>query len=390
MKVLLIKLAEPVGKNMKATYMPPIGLWSIRDALQWWGHEVDVLDLHLDNGAFSGYKYKEPPDLIGISAQFSTQHRFYENMARWCRAMWPEARIVAGGFHAAAVPTPYGVDEVCRGAGETFFDPSGVPSLRPTAEDMGPYWEKSAPHDLRSITPRWMPVETSRGCGRDCEFCGVPRFWGKWKGCGVDVDHLAGQGIQELFIEDDNFAWNPHRATQMLDRFNWYNMVYSFPNGIEIKKALPLLESMKGCWRMSLPFETGSEYTAKLMRLGSKWMPHEEAVEAVKQVNGYGIESCGFFIIGYPGETTDDIKRTLDYANSLPLHDRHIYVATPYPGTRLYRLCREKGYLKYDGAELCDHLQYTEGMIDTPEWSGEEVVEIRNADREAAIARRKG
>ena len=80
----------------------------------------------------------------------------------------------------------------------------------------------------------------------------------------------------------------------------------------------------------------------------------------------------------------------MSYANSLPLDQRNIYIATPYPGTPLYSLCKKKGYLNSDGDALFEDLLYTKGLISTPEFSSEEIELIKKEDRERAMTRKAG
>jgi radical SAM superfamily enzyme YgiQ (UPF0313 family) len=135
------------------------------------------------------------------------------------------------------------------------------------------------------------------------------------------------------------------------------------------------------CWSLSIPFETGSERTAKLMSLGRKWMTREEGARLVGDINSKGIESVGFFIIGYPGETEDDVKITLDYANSLPLKRRFIYFATPYPGTKMYEKVKKEDWLIHGNGS------YKTPVISTDVLSVERLTELWRADREAALER---
>ena len=118
MRVLFIKLPEPAAPVMRRTYVPPIGLWAMRETIRATHQDwtVHVVDMHL--GA------ELPPgdyDLVGISAQFSTQHALYEELAATARRRWPRATVIAGGFHASAVKAPPGVDQVIHGSGEAYF-----------------------------------------------------------------------------------------------------------------------------------------------------------------------------------------------------------------------------------------------------------------------------
>jgi len=379
---------------MRQTFVPPLGLWAIRSTINrvdpdW---TVDVVDMHMgDELPDSDY------DEIGISAQFSTHHREYMAVAAQARARWPDARLIAGGFHAATSPKPYPDMEIVAGSGEAYFSRNPATWWMPRfgIKEIGRYWERGAPHDLQSRSSRWMPIETSRGCGRRCGYCGVRDFWGDWSGFDHSAleNHLgylvANMGVEEVFVEDDNVAWDRAHLEHVVGLFEKYGLKWSTPNGIDVRGMLPVLPSFRasGCWRLSLPFETGSSHTAQLMGLGKKFHPFEEALDVVKRVSGEGIATCGFFIIGYPGETLGDIERTLAYANALPLDQRNIYIATPYPSTRMYDVCVRNGWLRYRLPELYDRLTYTQGLIDTPEWTGEQVTEIRANDRAAAMIR---
>jgi len=387
MKILLVKLKEPTRPGQRACYMPPLGLWGMRAALRREGHECEVIDMHLGDEISGSW------DVIGISAQFSVQHDEYIQVVR--EARYHASHIIAGGFHAAAVPPPPGVDYVHKGPGE---DLTGLSYTAPdmTEAELSRYWERGAPHDLVSKSSRWMSIETSRGCIYGCGYCGVGKFWGGWRQLDRVVvhaylKHLSDDlNVDELFIEDDNAtrSGNLEDLLPELKRFYW-----SMPNGVRISDLSPaLLERMSaaGCWRLSLPFETGSRRTADLMNIGDKWLGQTESRALVADCRNNGIRTCGFFIIGYPGETFDDVMRTLDFANTLPLDDRHIYIATPYPGTPLYDLCKREGYLIADGPELYEALMYNRALIRTPWIEPEDLERIREEDREAAIARKLG
>lgn len=401
-RLLLIRLPEPAADTQKRCAMPPIGLWSMRtNIVKRLDGFVDVIDMHMGDDLDEALK-KDYYSHVGISAQFSIQHDDYVKVAKKAKATG--ASVIAGGFHANAVMPPAGVDWVANGWGEEWFAQHLGYTIRGEIEhpefsisEAYRYWEAGAPHDLRSKTERWMPFETSRGCVRHCKFCGINGVWENFRPFGLGwidryLKYLASKGITELFIEDDNAALIPGRFEQVLDLFQHHGITWSAPNGIEIRGMCKVLKKLKpsGCWRVSLPFETGIEETAQKMGIMDKWIKPKDAATLVKWLTGEGIETCGFFVIGWPGETLAEMQQTLDYANSLPLIDRHVYLATPYPGTALYEECKKRGFLVHDGPRLYRHLRYTEGMIKTKQWSAKQVEELRRKDREEALRRRGG
>jgi radical SAM superfamily enzyme YgiQ (UPF0313 family) len=397
MNILFVKLPEPRKPTQKPCYMPPIGLWSIaHNATAWAGAEVLTIDCHLDGDLTRLDRWlDEGWCIVGLSAQFSIQHDIYVEAAALCKERGVQA--IAGGFHAAAVPPPPGVGRVIKGEGETGLFPSRtfdeIDYPYPSADRMRPYWDRCSPHDLQSKTGRWMPVEFSRGCARHCGYCGVNRFWGPTRYYSREkiaayLDALVLEGFEEIFIEDDNFLASGENFRWILGELRQRGLWWSTPNGIYAKGVREHIRELagSGCWRVSLPFETGSESTARLMKLGDKWMSRPDAFELVYHLKAQGIKTCGFFIIGYPGETLGDMQRTLDYANSLPLDQRNISIATPYPGSPLYDLCAREGYLTRQGEDLYRDLLYTKSLILTDDFTPAQVDKLKKEDRDRAIS----
>jgi len=399
-RILLIKLREPTKPTQKSTYMPPLGLWTLKTFIERDpSYTVEVADEHTGDQAallWGTARY----DLIGLSAQFSIQHAEYVRSAK--RLMQSDAFVIAGGFHASAVPEPEGVKETWAGEGEPRFqrflnlagEPTG-PTCRIPDGALERYWNLAAPHDLQSKTQRWMSLETSRGCYLDCGYCGVRRYWGAWRPVPMDrilaqLDHLCSRGVEEVFIEDDNVNAVDDHFEAVVAALRERGLWWSTPNGISAHRLLGHTKRLAPlCWRVSLPFEAGSARSAELMGLGRKWMPFDKALSLVKALRGEGILTAGFFIIGYPGETLEDMQRTLDYANALPLDQRNIYIATPYPGTRLYERCIEEGWLAKKDEQLYDALLYTVGLVNTAEFKSEQVEQLKWRDRAAALARKQ-
>ena len=406
MRVLLINLKEPFKEKQIPCYVPPLGLWSIRAVAEQRTDmkiKVDICDMHI--GEDLNHFLKKDYDMVGISVKFSIQHSEYIRIANLIRQCFPYAEIVSGGFHASAVEKPEAVSRVIKGDGEILFnrewdgcEMNALPIPTFSKKEIKKYWKLKAPHDLESKTNKWMTIETSRGCNRRCSFCGVPNFWGNWRShtpAWVDyqLEYLVRKGIKEVFIEDDNVSLWKGRFIRIIESLNDYKLWWSTPNGIQVSTInnIDTLNALDNstCWKLSLPFETGTEKARDLMALRGKWLSFDEANDLVKNIKNMGIKTVGFFVIGYPGENINDIKATLEYANSLPLDDRHIHIAIPYPGTPLYDLCKQKGYLTVDGEALYEELLCSNGLIKTDEFDPQIMEKIKKDDRDEAIKRKK-
>jgi anaerobic magnesium-protoporphyrin IX monomethyl ester cyclase len=81
-----------------------------------------------------------------------------------------------------------------------------------------------------------------------------------------------------------------------------------------------------------------------------------------------------FFIIGMPGETEEDVLRTIEYAKEVGPDEAYFSIATPYPGTDLYTTCLERGYIPKDYDVTL--MKPTQSLIETEWLSRKRVAEL--------------
>jgi len=105
--------------------------------------------------------------------------------------------------------------------------------------------------------------------------------------------------------------------------------------------------------------------------------------QIIKLLVKYEINCNAFFIIGYPGETEERFLNTVDFAlkmKNIGLTSISVLVATPYPGTALFRECKEKGYLRRPDAEnvlyTAQYSSYQKDFvqIETPDFSADDIM----------------
>ena len=284
------------------------------------------------------------------------------------------------------------------------FVKDGVPvftSPRPVIEDldslpfparhllpMDQYFAVVNENPLRGeVSKPWTLLVTSRGCPYNCVFCTHHVVWGrKWRGRSPEnvVDELehviTAYGVKQVDFLDDNMTLDRERMEQICDliverglRFEWFT-----PNGVRADTLdEKLLRKMKrsGCKKIRVAPESGvqrvvDEIIGKNLDLKSV----ERAVALCKKV---GIKVGCFFVIGLIGETKEDIKETINFAYKLRGlgADSFIFsIATPVYGTRLYEQAKRGGFLRDCFSD--DALAAVEPLIETPEFSADDLVEL--------------
>jgi magnesium-protoporphyrin IX monomethyl ester (oxidative) cyclase len=119
--------------------------------------------------------------------------------------------------------------------------------------------------------------------------------------------------------------------------------------------------------------ETLDKLVGKQMTLSS----FEKVAQCCQKID---LQLCAFWVIGIPGETVQDMRDTLEYAKfvwnkygTIP----RISIATPFPGTELYKQCVENKWLdkKLTPSSLAAATRFR-GLIRTPEFGPEDISEL--------------
>jgi radical SAM superfamily enzyme YgiQ (UPF0313 family) len=88
-----------------------------------------------------------------------------------------------------------------------------------------------------------------------------------------------------------------------------------------------------GCKTVWVGAESGSQKILDAMDKGTKV---EQIYAAAERLHRHGIEVCFFLQFGYPGETDEDIDKTVKMVHDCQPDDIGISVSYPLPGTRFY------------------------------------------------------
>jgi radical SAM superfamily enzyme YgiQ (UPF0313 family) len=220
-------------------------------------------------------------------------------------------------------------------------DVDELPSPAYDLLDLEKYFKLDSPWHFPK-SQRAVQFITSRGCPYQCSYC--HEIHGKkFRGMAPEVvldqmEWLARKcGVREFMIVDDIFNFELERAKQICRGIieRKLDVHLQFPNGVRGDRFdEELVELMKraGTHFMAIAIETVSEKFQKLIR---KNLKIDRALQTIEWANQHHIEVSGFFMIGFPGETLEEVRRTTDFAVKAPLDTIFVSIVAPFKGTKL-------------------------------------------------------
>jgi radical SAM superfamily enzyme YgiQ (UPF0313 family) len=209
-----------------------------------------------------------------------------------------------------------------------------------------------------SRNKRNAPIMVTRGCPYRCNYCAGPIQNGK-RIRSHSLDYVIDwvkflyyeKEIRTINIIDDNFTFNTEYAKSFCEaiiKLNLKDLTFGTPNGIRMQRTdVELFTLMKRAgWEcIFIAPESGSINTLKRMK---KDLDPAIIPQKVREIKEAGLYVVGFFIVGYPGETKDDIQATAKLIRSSRFDYFSIFKFQPLPGTPIFEELVECGEISKD------------------------------------------
>jgi len=221
------------------------------------------------------------------------------------------------------------------------------------------------PDVTRTPTPRWdlieprhyvtMPVQFSRGCPFDCEFCDIVAVYGRVPRTKVpaqviaELEALRRAGWRDMvFIVDDNFIGNKKRVRELLEALvKWRERVrpkmgFLTEASVNLAEQDDLLDLMvrAGFKKVFVGLET--PVPECLQECHKVQNAKRDLADVVRTIQRAGLEVMGGFIIGFDNDPLDIFRRQFDFIQRSGVVNAMVGLLTALPQTRLYeRLVRE-------------------------------------------------
>lgn len=213
--------------------------------------------------------------------------------------------------------------------------------------DLSPY-QKGINLPFLLAGKRWAPITTSRGCPYACGFCAGHRIMGR-KFRPRPIGHIITEarllnrlhGIDDLFIQDDTFNADPDHAISVLKAISampeefHVNIISGLrPEGITEELCETINKAR--VYQVALGIESANP---SILKKYNRNINPSEVIIAVNHLSSTRCLIHGQFMLGFPEETVENIKKTGAFAASLKLHLANFTTVTPLSGTMLSDHC---------------------------------------------------
>jgi tRNA-2-methylthio-N6-dimethylallyladenosine synthase len=194
-------------------------------------------------------------------------------------------------------------------------------------------------------------VQVSMGCNSKCAYCIVPAVRGREQSrrpgeIVAEIEALARDGVKEITLLGQNVnSWGRDLAPEVHTQFGELLRACDRVGGIERIRFTsphpkdfrePVIEAMAECdavcEHVHLPLQSGSTHILKAMR--RTYTPERYLGLVATLRDAIPDLALGTdIIVGFPGETEDDFRKTLDVVESVEFDSAFTFVYSPRAGT---------------------------------------------------------
>lgn len=391
-----VLLVVPINRSY--VIMPPLGLGYLATVARDAGYEPRVLDClkrRMGYAEFEKHVVENPAEIYGISMMTYDVTPVREHV-RIIRKHFPESVIVLGGAHPsgdyqnvlkefpeadfafrgeAELGFRLFLEELKKDAPEREF--GSIPNLvwRDNGEiTVGPWKIVDDPDDIGFpawdlIDPRTYPEAPhggfargfpvaptiiTRGCPFKCTFCSGKTVTGnivRKRSIANVIDEIRflvdEYGVRELHIEDENFTMHKGLVMEFCESLMRENINVSWtcPSGVRLDTLDPeMLGAMKksGCYSLAVGIEFGTD---KMHALTKKRLTIDMIKRQLDLLGEFDIKTTGFFLMGVPGETREDIIETIKFSRKVRIDRAQFNNFMPLPGSDIYNELKSRGEL---------------------------------------------
>lgn len=252
-------------------------------------------------------------------------------------------------------------------------DLDALPFVAPVYKRDLPIKEYVIPH----FKNPYVSIYSSRGCPARCIYCLWPQTFS-----GRQMRTRSPQNVfeeikwitenipemRELSFDDDTFSADKKHARAVAELIRPLGISWTINARANCDYETLKVMREAGLRHVVVGYESGNEQILKNIKKG---VTKEQAIQFTKDCKKLGLSIHGAFIMGLPGESKETIRETIEFAKMLDLNSIQASLASPYPGTEFYDLCKEKGWIASDA--FIDDTGHQKCVINYPHLSNAEI-----------------
>jgi len=353
MKILFVSPAQKQkdGAPLKTNkaFIVPLSIYLLA------GHTPADWEIQIVNDYTEDIDYDKHRDLVGITATTLHSARGFEIAEEFRKRKTP---VVMGGFHATLFTEQVRqyCDSVVVGEAELIWKQV----LSDVANgSLQPMYKAGEFSDLKNLpVPRYdlvdkskyindvMPIESTRGCPYNCDYCSVTQFYGnryRFRPVKDVARDIAATGSRFVGFVDDNIAGKLDYCDELFEELIPLNVFWMSQVSIRLADDERILaKSARSGFRYAIiGLETLD--SKNLEAVGKKKVNRvEEYVAKTRLFKKHGVSVCANLMFGFDNDTEETFDRTYHFM----VQNRFMpnpYIITPYPGTRLFEQMDAEG-----------------------------------------------
>src|SRR5262245_7711029 len=204
-------------------------------------------------------------------------------------------------------------------------------------------------------TPRhYAYLKIAEGCDYKCAFCIIPTLRGAYRSRPADsIVHearaLADRGVKELLLISQDTTFYGHdrkeaaalarllRRLNEIDGLEWVRLLYLYPTTIDTETLAAMADCEKVCRYIDLPLQHASNAVLRRMKRPGSRQKYDDLLANIRaRVPGVALRTT--FIVGFPGETDDDVAELLEFMNDHRFDHVGVFTYSHEEGTSAHKL----------------------------------------------------
>ena len=358
---------------------PPYSILFIADYLIKRNVDVKIFDLRFDSTSqVKNAISNNEPEYIGVSVMTGPQIYHALKFCKSIKKEFNKIKIVWGGIHSTILPTQTLqnklIDFVIRGEGEKPYHElvsgknksqiNGLSLKKSKKIVHNPDCDLLKSSEINKLSIPWdlinpksyiknrnLNIITSRGCPFKCAFCYDALLNNVWRGwtaekCIEELDRTLDFGAKKINFHDDYFFTNSKRIKTLFNYFKEQNIIWKAELRVDrLDYSLAKEAKEHGCSQMYFGAESGSQ---RVLNILNKNISIKDIIRSAKITKNIGIIADYSWMIGIPGETKRDIKKTITLIKKIkeinPDCEFSVKILFPYPKTIIFDQAIKMGF----------------------------------------------